>query len=113
MIRLQEITRKIGDTVQLLLELEDGAFSIVDHVTASLKTVDPATFDIPDVPLVNVAFAVVPNATDKTWTITLSAGITATIPEGLYAYDVRIQLVGGEVIHTDRGYVRFSESVTV
>lgn len=112
MIKLSEVKRKIGDTVQLLLELSEGDVSIVSGVTATMKTVDPDTFDIPDEPLVDVDFGVSLDVPSKTWTITLASGVTATFPPGLYAYDVRIELVGGEAVHTDRGYVRFMESVT-
>lgn len=101
-----------GDTIAIPYVILEG-FSDIASVEAHLKlSINPDQPIVPPEQPLIVPMTLVPIAPNTGWYVGLSAEQSAALPPDLYATQIRMTLVGGDVVHGDPLLVRINEPVT-
>lgn len=104
-----------GETLSLALDAVTGDPLAVTAIDAVLKAVPPGRTGVQDGAPVAATFSISPRSAlgdiPPGWTLTIAAGISATLAPGAYLADARLTVAGG-VIVTEPVAVRIKPSVT-
>jgi hypothetical protein len=104
-----------GETIALALDAVSGDPASVNSVTAKLKAVPPGRTTVPEGAPVAASFTVAPRAAQGDvpggWTLTIPAGVSATLGVGSYLADAKIEVGTGTIV-TDSVAIRLRAAVS-
>lgn len=104
-----------GETIAIALEISTGDPSLVTDVVAKLQFVpwgqeDPSPGQAPAALFTAAAYPAVGNS-PAGYTLTIAAGVSATLEPGLYHTDARLVVAGGVII-TDRVAIEVRSTIS-